>query len=173
MSLLEGLDVQALTPAKLWAALDAGTRRLAVEAVYDGSAEAESARHELDAAIATTLRFRPVAVRRLPLDRRIGYALRAVRADDPLASTLLLALHLGKRRAILESFLDSLGISHRGGMIEADDFEVPEAERLTSCGAGLYDRFPADQVDLYLAALIAMEPETWGGLVPLLESRRN
>jgi len=73
MSLLEKLDLRQLTPARLWADLDAETKRLAVETVYDGSWEDEASRLEADQAIAATLRYRAQAVRKLPAAKRVGY----------------------------------------------------------------------------------------------------
>jgi len=39
--------------------------------------------------------------------------------------------------------------------------------------SALYERFAAEEVDLYLAALIAMEPDTWSDLASILERRRQ
>ena len=173
MSLLEKLDLRQLTPARLWADLDAETKRLAVETVYDGSWEDEASRLEADQAIAATLRYRAQAVRKLPAAKRVGYLLRAVRPDDSLAGTLLLALHLGRRGPMLVDFLDRLGIEHEGGAIRAERFERPRPERLDEAVSALYERFAAEEVDLYLAALIAMEPDTWSDLASILERRRQ
>ena len=172
MSTLAKLDLRQLTPARLWTELDAETKRLAVETIYDGSYEDERSRLEADQAIAGALRYRPQAVRKLPAAKRAGYLLRAVRPDDSLAGTLLLALHLGRRAPMLVDFLDRLGIEHEGGAIRAEHFEAPPSERLEDAVRGLYERFPAEEVDLYLAALIAMDPETWTGLASILERRR-
>jgi hypothetical protein len=172
MSLLAKLDPQTLSPARLWTEMDTASRRLAVETVYGDTLEDHSARAEVDAAIATAMRFRPGAVRKLPQERRVNYALRALRPDDALASTLLLVLHLGQRREILEAFLDHLGVAHQEGAIQDDAFEPPAAEKLSAAIKDLYERFEGEQVDLYLAALLAMEPDVWAALIPTLEQRR-
>jgi hypothetical protein len=171
MSLLRRVDLRQLTPSRLWADLDAETRRLAVEAVYDGSLEDDSSRLEADQAIAAALRYRPQAVRKLPASKRIRYVLRAVRPDDSLASTLLLALHVGRRAPMLGAFLDRLGIEHEGGMIRVDRLAPPAVEKLEPAIEALYERFPAHEVDLYLAALVAMDPDTWSNAVPVIERR--
>jgi hypothetical protein len=171
MSLLEKLDPESLTPAKLWAAMDEDSRRLAVETIYGSDFEDPSARTEVDAAIAMKLRFRPAAVRKLPQSKRIQYALRSLRPDDPLASTLLIALHLGRRREILEAFLDRLEIDHEEGVIQDESLAAPDGERLVGATAHLDGLFPREQVDLYLAALVAMEPDIWSGLIPLIKER--
>jgi len=171
MSLLRKLDLRQLSPAGLWTELDADTKRAAAETVYDGSLDDDSSRLEADHAIAVTLRYRPQAVRKLPASKRVGYLLRAVRPDDSLASTLLLVLHLGRRAPMLGVFLDHLGIEHEGGMIRAERLDPPPAERLEAAIEALYERFPADQVDLYLAALVAMDPDTWSNVLPVVERR--
>jgi len=189
MTMLDKLTLRELTPARLWAELDQETRQLAARTIYSDALdddtsrlEADTAiattlrfrpasRLEADTAIATTLRFRPVAVRKLPLDKRVGYLLRAVRADDSLASTMLLALHLGRRRPMLQAFLDRVGIEHEGGVIQVDEFEVPDAEVLSAAVEAIYEAFPETDAEVYFATLIAMEPEVWEGLIEVLESR--
>ncbi|HXV77375.1 MAG TPA: hypothetical protein VD788_13740 [Candidatus Polarisedimenticolaceae bacterium] len=173
MSLLDNLDPETLSPSRLWGEMDPASRRLAVETVYGDAVDDETARAEVDAAIAAAMRFRTATVRKLPQHKRVDYALRALRPDDTLASTLLLVLHLGRRREILEAFLDHLGIAHERGTIREHALEPPSVERLAAAVDDLYARFAGDQVDLYLAALLAMEPDAWAGLIPALESRKR
>lgn len=171
MTMFDRTKLQDLTPARLWAELDPETREVAARTIYSDALDDDTSRLEADTAIANTLRFRPVAVRKLPLDKRVGYLLRAVRADDSLASTLLLALHLGRRRAMLGAFLDGLGIEHEDGVIQVDDFETPTAEQLTDAVEAVYEGFPANEAEVYFATLIVMEPEVWEGLIEVLERR--
>jgi hypothetical protein len=102
----------------------------------------------------------------------VGYLLRAVRPDDSLATSLLLALHLGRRQPLLSAFLDRLEIPHDEGMIDPDhELGEPSAERLAEPVDRLYAEFPKEQVDAYLACLLAMDPESWGGLVEVIRER--
>ena len=121
MVLLRDLPEEKLTPSHLWAELDPETRKLAAQSVYSDAWEEQSARTEANHAIASALRYREQAVRRLPLEKRVDYLVRAVRPDDSLARSLLLALHLTQRTELLEAFLDSLGVPQSGGVID-DDF---------------------------------------------------
>ena len=171
MTMFDKTKLRELTPARLWAGLDPKTRELAARTVYSDALDDDTSRLEADTAIASTLRFRPVAVRKLPIDKRVGYLLGAVRVGDALASTLLLALHLGRRRAILAAFLDQLGIEHEDGVIQVDEFETPTAEQFTAAVGAVYEAFPADEAEVYFATLIAMEPEAWEGLIDVLERR--
>jgi len=171
MTILEKLPLRELTPARLWTELDPETRELAARTVYSDALDDDTSRLEADTAIATALRFRPVAVRKLPFEKRVGYLLRAVRVDDSLASTLLLALHLGRRRPMLATFLDQLGIRHEEGVIQDDEFEPPAEEKLAAAVRAVYASFPETEADVYFATLIAMEPEAWDGLIEVLERR--
>jgi hypothetical protein len=172
MTLPADLALDGLTPSKLWAALDDETRDQAAQSLYRGNWDDPAGRQEADAAIAAAIRFRPMAVRKLPVDKRVGYLRRTVRPDDALASSLLLALHLDRRSALLESFLDRLGIPQEGGMIDPDhDVEPVAADALRDAVAHVRAEFDAAQVEVYLASLVAMEPEVWGGLVGVLNEK--
>lgn len=169
MSLLHDLPLNRLTPSRLWGAIDPETRRLAAGCLYDPQRDDGAGRAEADAAIATALRFRAAAVRRLPVEKRVDYLTRAVRPDDSLARALLRALHLSRRSEMLAVFLEELGIPQQGGVIDTeDDLDAPGGDRLVAAVGTLRDNYPADEVDLYLAALLAMEPDFWGGLVEVV-----
>ena len=124
MPLVETAALDRLSPARLWALLDAETRRAAVRALYASEWDDDASRLEADLAIAATLRFRPIAVRKLPVAKRIDHLCRAVRPGESLSTSLLRALHLVERRAMLAAFLDALGIPQRDGLI-TDDADPP------------------------------------------------
>jgi len=169
MGLLERVSLDTVSPSDLWFSLDPETRQLAARSLYQGSGAAGAGRAEADGAIASVIRFRPSAVLRLPVARRIGYLLKAVRPDDSLACTLLLALHLEQRAPILEAFLQRLGIPQQGGLIDEDyDLEPPDDEALAAAVGELFERFPRDETEVYLTTLIAIDRDTWGGLVSVL-----
>ncbi len=169
MSLLEGLPLDKLTPARLWAELDAETRRAAARCLYDPALDDPGSRAEADLAISAALRFRPLAVRRLPLDKRVDYLSRVVSPGDSLAASLLRALHLAERREMLGLFLDRLGIPHRDGVIDGDhEPAAPDAQALRAAAEALRGRFERAEVDLYLASLLALDPEFWSGVADCL-----
>ena len=167
MSFLQNLSLDRLTPARLWPVLGEPDRRLAVRALYGDD---PALRGQADEALAAALRFRPAAVRKLPVDKRVDYFVRRVRPDNTLAATLLTALHLGHRRALLRFFLDALDIPNDDGVIAPDHEPEPvAADRLAPAVDALRRRFDAPAVDVYLASLLALDPDTWGGLKLLLE----
>ncbi len=172
-SFLASLPLDRLDPASLWTLLPAEVRALAARSLYSSDREDPTARKLADISIAAALRFREVAVRKLPLDRRVEYLVRAVRPDDSLGSSLLLALHMEHRRPLLAAFLDHLGIDHEDGAIRDGSHIAPQPEdRLSAAADRLLETFPAEEVEIYLASLLAMDPETWGALKAVLEKRR-
>jgi hypothetical protein len=167
------LDFRTLTPSRLWRSLDADERSLAARAFFAHPWGDAATRREGDLAIAKALRFREDAVRRLPADKRASYLAKAVQPADSLAGSILLALHLEQRRGLLSAFLDALGIPHDQGMIAEDrELQAPEREALGRAAEALDARFPVREVDVYLAALLALDPSVWEGLADVLESRR-
>lgn len=123
-------------------------------------------------ALARSLRFREAAVKKLSLDKRATYLARSLQPDDSLAASLLLALHVEHRRPLLSDFLDALEIPHDRGMIAEDHIVAPPPpERLAAAVETVFAAHPAEDVTLYLAALLAMDPDTWGGLANVLENR--
>ena len=163
MSTVLNIDLDRLTPARLWTAMEPDDRLEAARNLYAG--ENKEAKMEANMSIAVNLKFRPAAVQRLPVEKRAGYVARGFRPDDSLATSLLLALHMGDRREILVAFLDVLEIPNEDGMIDDDyDLATPEEEKMAAAVASLEERFPADRVALYLAALLAVDPETWSGV---------
>jgi hypothetical protein len=169
MHLLHDLSLDELTPARLWATLDLPTRALAARALFDGDRPTlDQANH----AIALALRFRDAGVRKLSIDRRVDYLARIVRPDDALASALLMALHLGCRQGLLVNFLDALQIPNQDGLI-AEDYELGPiaAATLEPVVGGLREHFDGAKVEIYLASLLALDPEVWGGLGELLREK--
>jgi hypothetical protein len=70
---------------------------------------------------------------------------------------------------MLGAFLDALGIAQTDGVIENDErVPPPAAETLREAIASLREHYPADAVDVYLATLLAMDPDFWGGLTEVL-----
>jgi hypothetical protein len=168
MSTLQKIDMDRLTPSRLWSAMDPEDRLEAARNLYAG--ENKEAKMEANMAIAVNLKFRPAAVQRLPVEKRTGYVARGVRPDDSLATSLLLALHMGDRRDILVAFLDVLEIPNDDGMIDDDyDLSPPDEEKTAAAVAALEEKFPVDRTGLYLAALLAVDPETWGTVRKHLE----
>jgi hypothetical protein len=174
MGMLQSVDVGDLSPAKLWSRLDPETRQLAARSYFSHAWSEPGARREAEIAIARALRFREEGVRKLPVDKRVGYLARAVKPDDSLAGALLLALHLEHRRALLGDFLDALHIPHQDGTISEDHVLAPQdPHALEAAVQAVAQAHPPEAVDLYLVSLLALDRDTWSGLAPVLERRRG
>ena len=170
MSLIRDSPLDKLTPARVWASADVETRRVAARCLY-ADTEAVAARVEADAAVAAALRFRGTAIRRLPLGKRVDHLSRLGRVEESLATALLRTLHLSERREMLGAFLDALGIPQSDGVIETEvTLPPPSVEALRKAVEELRGRFPEADVDLYLATLLAMDPEFWVGLADAVRS---
>jgi hypothetical protein len=170
MSLASRIDLTQCAPAQLWASLEPEVRLAAARALYSHDWGEAPTRREADFAIIQGMRFRESAVRQLSVDKRASYVARSIRPTDSLAGSMLLALHLEKRRAMLSAFLDALKIPHDNGLIAEDhDMKPPTAATLEKAAKALRDRFPVDEVELYLATLYVLDRVTWAGLEPILK----
>ena len=170
MSLASRIDLTQCAPAQLWASLEPEVRLAAARALYSHDWGEAPTRREADFAIIQGMRFRESAVRQLSVDKRASYIARSIRPTDSLAGSMLLALHLEKRRAMLSAFLDALKIPHDNGLIAEDhDMKPPTAATLEKAAKALRDRFPVDEVELYLATLYVLDRVTWAGLEPILK----
>ena len=170
MSLPSRIDLSQCGPAQLWTSLDPEIRLAAARSLYAHDWGEAPTRREADFAIMHGMHFRETAVRQLSVEKRAQYLARSIRPTDSLAGSLLLALHLEQRRAMLSAFLDALQIPHENGLISEDhDMKLPSAATLGKAAGTLKDGFPQDEVELYLATLYVLDRDTWAGLAPLLK----
>ena len=171
MRLLHDLPLADLTPGRLWPRPGPPRPvRWPPGPLFDGD---RSTRDQANHAIALALRFRDAGVRKLSVDRRVDYLARVVRPDEALASSLLMALHLVCRQALLVSFLDELQIPNHDGLI-SEDYELGPvgAEVLEPAVVRLREHHDLAEVEVYLASLLALDPDIWGGLGQFLQADR-
>ena len=169
-TLVSTIGLDNLNPFTLWGGLDAETRTEAARALYSRDHDDHDARHEADQALAEAMRFRLVAVRKLPIEKRAARLAALPRLDESLVSALLIALHVARRRPMLAVFLDHLGIPHNEGVIDGGyEPEPHNPESLSKAVDGLLEEFPIREVEVYLATLMAMDPDTWDGLARVFQ----
>lgn len=172
MELWSAIIGKGLTPTRLWLKLDPETRMDAASALYNHDWENDPVELEAEMAIAGALKFRPVAVRKMPLAERIKVLARAVRPEQSLVSSLLLALHLERRKEMMAAFLDTLGIPHEDGLIDADyECDPPEEEKMRQAIDLLFEKYPASHVELYLVTLYMMDQRTWKHVATVMKER--
>lgn len=114
------------------------------------------------AAIVKARHLRPQVARSLPDEDKARALASLLDPGESVAASLLAALHLGERRLLLTSFLDSLGLPHEDGLLKeaADEIEVSAASARAGVRA-LADRYPEKHVRLYLNTLWLQDRERW------------
>ena len=157
-------------PSQLWKQLTPDRRLQAAEAFWgDRNASVEHA--EAIVAIAQRIKFRPKSVISLPVEKKAKHLVAISGVSELVAARLLVAYHLAHQRPMMAAFLDALGIAHEDGLISDEDMEAPSAERLEQAAKTLGAAYPAEDVALYLSTLMWQDPDTWGGLEKVPESR--
>ncbi|MDH3592106.1 MAG: hypothetical protein OER88_09515 [Planctomycetota bacterium] len=170
--ILERLDLDELGPLDVWDALDDETKLQAGQSLFQHDWNDKSTKRDAIRAIAATIRFREVAVQKMQPEKRAQYLVQRVPIDDGFASTLLMALHMVARRPLLVEFLDRIGVTHEDGLIsDGADFPALTEETVEAAADKLRSQHPDEQVDLYLASLLAMDDDWWGPLRGPLKSR--
>jgi hypothetical protein len=157
-------------PSQLWKELSPDRKVLAAEAFWsDENAALEQA--EAIAAIAQRIKFRPKSVVALPREKKARHLVSLGSVSELVAARLLVAYHLNHQRAMMASFLDALGIKHDQGLIEEEDMAPPSPERLRDAAAAIAGQYPPEEVSLYLSTLVWQDPETWGPLAEVPQTR--
>ena len=157
-------------PSQLWKQLDPDRKRQAADAFWrDENAANEQA--EAIGLIAQRIKFRLKSVITMPVEKKSQYVLSMPAVSEMLAARLLVAYHLAHQRPMMGAFLDALGISHEEGIIAEEDVKPPSADSLKKAASSLAASYPAGDVSLYLSTLVWQDPDTWGALAELPESR--
>jgi hypothetical protein len=157
-------------PSQLWKQLSAERKQRAAEAFWsDDNAGLEQA--EAITTIAQRIKFRPKSVVALPVEKKARHLVALGAVSELVAARLLVAYHLAHQRPMMGSFLDALGIKHDEGLIEADEVEPPGPEKLREAATAIAQKYPAEEVALYLSTLVWQDPETWGPLADVPETR--
>src|SRR5262245_22290149 len=159
----------SLTPARLWKRMTAEQRLNAARAFWQ-SEEAADDQVQAVLLIAQQKKFRPKAVMALDEERRSKHLASFLSIPETMAARALIVYHLAAQRPMMAAFLDALGIAHENGVIQADDVKPDEA-RLAPAVEQIAGTYPQADVALYLSTLLCQDPETWGGLRPIVEAK--
>jgi hypothetical protein len=115
-------------------------------------------------------KMRPQKARALPPDEQARTLAAVIDPGEPLASSLLVSLHLGERRAMLATFLDAAGLPHENGLLKEEADAVTLTEANVQAGlAALGAQHTAEEVRTYLNTLWLQDPERWALLEGLPE----
>ncbi|MBK7643008.1 MAG: hypothetical protein IPJ19_08145 [Planctomycetes bacterium] len=115
----------------------------------------------LDGEVAKLLKFRPQAIRKLPMDQRARTARRLLESSHnaQLAYEILGAYLIKHKKGIVTGFLDATGVKHQDGMIENVDEEKPSVDKLVTALNELDKQFPPEDVTIYLAICAEQWPD--------------
>jgi len=116
--------------------------------------------------IAQQKKFRAKSVLALADERRAKHLASILTLSDPLAARALVIYHLADQREMMGTFLDALGLKHENGLID-DDSAKADPDKIGPAVAAIAEKYPPDDVSLYLTTLVCQDPETWGALADL------
>jgi hypothetical protein len=122
------------------------------------------------AALVKARHMRPQVARSMPPEEQARALASVLDVGEPVASSLLVALHLGERRPMLATFLDAAGLPHENGLLKEDDTAAVAAG---ATGKGIEALRAAghspEQVRTYLNTLWLQDPDRWKALEDLPE----
>lgn len=113
----------------------------------------------LDGEVAKALRFRPQAIRKLPMAQRARRA-RAILergSNAELCYELFGGYLLKHHKELVTGFLDATGVPHKDGMIE-DLSQVPAGDKVAAAIQALDTKFDPEDVTLYLSMCVEQWP---------------
>jgi len=107
----------------------------------------------LDGEVAKLLKFRPQAIKKIPIAKRAKLARNWIeqKHNSELCYELFGTYLVRTKRELVTGFLDATGVPHNEGMIEDIDKAKPDATKLDAAVKALDEKFGADDVTLYLA----------------------
>src|SRR5258706_9993593 len=157
------------TAQRLWKSLTP-EERLAAAAHFWKEPPAEVAGTALGVLVKAR-HLRPQAARALEPAAQARILATVLETGEPLASALLVSLHLGERRPILAAFLDALGLAHEDGLLKPEtDAPTPLDHAAAGKAVSALASFPRHQVTTYLNTLWLQEPERWSILEKAAET---
>lgn len=157
-------DVEQITRAsQLWKLMTEDQRRQAAEAFW-GEGEAGAEHAEVIGLLSRRLNFRVKSVLALPIDKKAKYTAGLAAVSDGVAGRLLVTFHLTHQRAMMSTFLDTLGIAHENGLIADEAAPALDEAKLPEAVEALRGQYPAEDVTLYLHTLRLQDHRTWGGV---------
>ena len=121
----------------------------------------------LDGEVAKLLKFRPQAIKKIPLEKRAKLAKNWIeqKHNGELCYELFGTYLMRGKRELVTGFLDATGVKHDNGLIEDVDHNRPAPEKIGPAVAALDQKFAPDDVTLYLA----MCAEQWSSVPGLVE----
>lgn len=126
----------------------------------------------LDGEVAKQLKFRPQAIRKLPMAMRAkkAKALLLAKKNAELAYEFLGTYLLKDHKELVTGFLDATGVAHENGMIDDAAGNLPDAAKVAAAVEALDAKFAKEDVTAYLSIAAQQWPEV-ATIEPLWRSR--
>jgi hypothetical protein len=152
------------TAARLWKRLSRDERNAAAASFWKDT-PAEVTGMAL-AALIKARHMRPQVARALPPEEQARALASVLDVGEPVAASLLVALHLGDRRSMLATFLDAAGLPHDNGVLKDDAEQGVVAEESARKGVAALRAagHSPEQVRTYLNTLWLQDPDRWKAL---------
>jgi hypothetical protein len=114
----------------------------------------------LDGEVARSLKFRPQAVKKLPLAQRARRAqsILTQTSNAELTYELFGSYLMTNCKELVTDFLDATGVEHEDGMISNIDSSQPAVDKLSVALQELDSKYNSDDVTLYLALCVEQWP---------------
>ena len=134
-------------------------------------AMAEQGFGPLDHEVAKALKFRPQAIRKLPMAKRAkkAHSILISRGQAELCYELFGSYLIQKRKDLVTCFLDATGVVHEDGMLEDLEDNQPDVDKIADAVKQLDEKFEPQDVTLYLS----IAAEQWPGVEKLDEVWRS
>lgn len=115
----------------------------------------------LDGEVAKLLKYRPQAIRGVPMAQRAKKARGMLHSkhNSQLCYELFGAYLIARHRELVTGFLEATGVTHQEGMLEDLDANKPDVAKLDAAVAELDGKFDPADVTLYLALCAEQWPD--------------
>lgn len=115
----------------------------------------------LDSEVAKVMKFRPHAIRKLPMAQRAKRAKKILEstANAELAYELFGSYLIKDHKELVTGFLDLTGVEHEEGMIQSVAEQVPAGDKVAGAVAELDGKHAPGDVTLYLSLCAEQWPQ--------------
>lgn len=122
----------------------------------------------LDGEVAKALKFRPQAIRRLPMEKRAktAKAILLRGSNSELCYELFASYLIKNAKDLVTDFLDATGVEHEDGMVNSVQNDKPDPAKVANAVSELDKKYEPKDVTLYLS----LAAEQWPS-VPEVESQ--
>lgn len=123
-------------------------------------------------ALGNQRKLRPIYLERKPRAERHTWMHNAMgqKVSDEIALNLLQFWLLSSQQPMLVDFLDALGITHDGKGAVEEMPESPDKDKLTAAIETLFEKYPQENVSVYLHTFQSMNDPVWAPLDEILSS---